>query len=408
MSCEQGFHSNGGTESFSGNPQKSVSQQLLEAPMSCLEIPFFDSLVERHRRTSPPVRARRAVASEFYSEIFNVFAHLTIVRAMGIASQRLGTGQLIVNSSDGSDYNYRFNHSRFADQDRADYQGSLAAFMRGGDEITTSAIACLETDITSGTEQSYRHLWTVLQDADRARYLMNTQFKKYDKLARVQLPFDLVPVSKNDIGGLGQSLESNIEQAMELAVYHAVARTLTDGRLPKADKLADSLHEMEGDYEHLSSVNRELLAKLFYGNNLIDQLNQDRREGKEVIVPRNILSVLNDYINNPHISDAELFDNFSTQGRILYVARGPLHPSLKDGPWKNSGNCGGSRLLASRIQDDESIGQFEEATGGVLPRPFNAARVDLRIGKELAKRSIYEDPIARAGIVRIASYVQNH
>src|SRR6266568_3687346 len=330
-----------------------VTQQLLLRPKSGVEIPFRAWLEKRHSKLQDtyPVRAVYATEAAYYSEIYNVFAHQVGINILDIYSQRLvNNGSLCAADSSTPVFKYQYNHPRAFDQEGRRFHGTLASFMKNGEEITTVAINRLAESVAHGSDQEFQHLWGVLYDAYPVRHNRRIEFQQYDKLARVQFPIDLstTPAKKDVPDILAEDWEVNMEQDMEIGIHHAVARTLKEGSVPSASSLADSLLAQEEHYERISSVNRELFAKLFFGDKKINEINRARRKGESVQLPKSTLAVLNDYIQTPNMDDALLFKDFEVEGNMLHISEGPLHISLKDGNWDNPWNCGGKQPLIPR------------------------------------------------------------
>jgi hypothetical protein len=388
---------------------KSITQQLLYIPKSGVEVPFLDALEKRHSalRRTHPIRAELAIAGEFTSAIFNLFAHLAIFHIMDRVSQRIEANSLVAEDAGIPIYGKHTHGSRFASKSQEDYSGALHTFMQNGADIVIPAATAVTYDVAQGSAQVYQPLWQVLEDACGAKTLIEKDFQRTDKKARIQLPFDLSQKSSDEKLEeiLERSLVQNIESAMGIAISHAVAKVLTEGRLPEAAELANSLHAMENEYDAIASTNRQLFAELFLGRPLLNQINQARLKGEIPPVSKRVSSILSKYIANS--KDPDVFTNFATDGNILHVANGPLHPSLEEGSWENHANCGGQIPLFPRRQDIPRVVRFSQATGAPLPEAFSAARVILRMSKELARRTIYADPVARDGIVAIAQYIRD-
>lgn len=382
-----------------------ATQQLLDNPNSGAENRFLNFLEERHRklRITAPVQAELAIASEFYSGIFDVFAHLSMIKVMALFSEPDKIKSL---ASENPDLKYYINKAagpRFIEQRRDYYPGSLHEFMEQGALLANIAVDTLTHDISQGSEQKYQVLWNMVGDAYEARNLIDKDFQRTNSKARLKPIFELPKPETADI--LKSALIENTQLALDIAIYHAVACMQNEAYLylPYADSLSDSLQSMEDAYEAISSTNRQLVAELRVGRPLLNKINRARRRGESVDLPKTPTTVLSAYMWDKSAPD--LFTGLSTEGNLQNISKGSLHPSLENKSWETTGNCGGRRPLIPREQDGSIVTQFARITRQPIPEAFSAARIMLRVGNELARETIYADPAAREGIEKISYYL---
>ncbi|HSX09888.1 MAG TPA: hypothetical protein VLF93_07060 [Candidatus Saccharimonadales bacterium] len=391
------------------SPLPSTTQLLLDNPLSGAEDTFLETLESRFAglRTTHPIRAELAIAGEFYSEVLNVFVYLSSLNIMDGFSRRVETDSLVADTSGAIPVYVRGDTPmEQTDQYQAPYHGALNAFSQHGLAITIPAVNALTEDVQYGSAQDYQHLWDINADAFLNKREVRKEFKSTDRTARMLLPFPLSTDDRDTAKLLQEAWFVNItDTALNLILTHAVSRTVVDGEIPGADELATSFQAMENNYVPLSSINRLLFSELQIGHDQQRELNQERMSSDEPVVPpKRLIQVLDDYIANPR--NQHFLTGFSTEGSILQTAQGPLHQSLAQGPWNPPAECAARTPVLPRPQDRSHIERFEHAIGSPLPERFSAARVLLRVGNELARKTIYADPRAREGIGIVARHVR--